>query len=95
MIFVSSRGCIQIHTGEVRKLLPMGPWFNVMDPNFNLHLREDHVASAWVVKKPTTDGVVNQPGVVSMLMASRLRSFSENGNPAFPNSPNGRKQLPN
>ena len=58
MIFVSSRGCIQIHTGEVRKLLPMGPWFNVMDPNFNLHLREDHVASAWVVKKPTTDGVI-------------------------------------
>lgn len=58
MIFVSSRGCIQIHTGEVHKLLPMGPWFNVMDPDFNLHLREDHVASAWVVKKPTSDGVV-------------------------------------
>lgn len=58
MIFVSSRGCIQIHTGAVRKLFPMGPWFNIMDPDFNLHLREDHVASAWVVKKPTTDGIV-------------------------------------
>ncbi|MGA0559489.1 hemin-degrading factor [Larkinella sp. VNQ87] len=58
MIFVGNRGCIQIHTGEVRKLVPMGPWFNVLDPQFNLHLREDHVASAWVVKKPTTDGVV-------------------------------------
>ncbi len=58
MIFVSSRGCIQIHTGEVRKLFSMGPWFNVMDPTFNLHLREDHVASVWVVKKPTTDGIV-------------------------------------
>ena len=23
-----------------------------------MHLREDHVASAWVVKKPTEDGVV-------------------------------------
>jgi putative hemin transport protein len=58
MIFVSSRGCIQIHTGPVHKLAPMGPWFNVLDPQFNLHLREDHVASAWIVKKPTTDGVV-------------------------------------
>jgi putative hemin transport protein len=36
----------------------MGPWFNVLDPQFNLHLREEHVASAWVVKKPTADGVV-------------------------------------
>jgi putative hemin transport protein len=58
MIFVGNRGCIQIHTGEVRKLVPMGPWFNVLDPQFNLHLREDHVASAWVVKKPTVDGIV-------------------------------------
>ncbi|RRB02496.1 hemin-degrading factor [Larkinella rosea] len=58
MIFVGNRGCIQIHTGEVRKLVAMGPWFNVLDPQFNLHLREDHIASAWVVKKPTTDGIV-------------------------------------
>lgn len=58
MIFVGNRGVIQIHTGEVHRLVPMGPWFNVLDPQFNLHLREDHVAQAWVVKKPTTDGVV-------------------------------------
>ena len=36
----------------------MGPWVNVLDPGFNLHLREDHIASAWVVKKPTADGLV-------------------------------------
>ncbi len=29
-----------------------------MDPGFNLHLREDLVASAWLVRKPTTDGIV-------------------------------------
>jgi putative hemin transport protein len=33
-------------------------WLNVLDPGFNLHLREDHIASAWVVKKPTVDGTV-------------------------------------
>jgi putative hemin transport protein len=36
----------------------MGPWLNVLDPGFNLHLREDHIASAWVVRKPTSDGLV-------------------------------------
>jgi putative hemin transport protein len=36
----------------------MGPWFNVLDDSFNLHLREDRIASAFVVWKPTDDGVV-------------------------------------
>jgi putative hemin transport protein len=36
----------------------MGPWFNVLDPTFNLHLREDATASAWIVRKPTRDGDV-------------------------------------
>lgn len=58
MIFVGNRGCIQIHTGPVKTLRAMGPWFNVLDPGFNLHLREDRIASAWVVRKPTSDGVV-------------------------------------
>ncbi|MDC0717917.1 hemin-degrading factor [Nannocystis bainbridge] len=58
MIFVGSPGCIQIHTGPVRKIVPMGPWINVLDPGFNLHLRRDLVASAFVVDKPTDDGVV-------------------------------------
>lgn len=58
MVFVGNRGCIQIHTGPVKKLLAHGPWFNVLDPQFNLHLREDRVASCWVTRKPTADGVV-------------------------------------
>jgi putative hemin transport protein len=58
MVFVGNRGCIQIHTGPVKTLRAMGPWFNVLDPGFNLHLREDRIASAWVVRKPTADGVV-------------------------------------
>ncbi|MCG8434333.1 MAG: hemin-degrading factor [Gammaproteobacteria bacterium] len=58
MVFVGNRGCIQIHTGPVKKLKAAGPWYNVLDPSFNLHLREDAIASAWVVRKPTRDGVV-------------------------------------
>jgi putative hemin transport protein len=58
MIFVGSPGVIQIHTGPVERIVPMGPWINVLDKRFNLHLREDAIASAWVVRKHTTDGVV-------------------------------------
>ncbi len=58
MVFVASPGCIQIHTGPVVRVAPMGPWLNVMDPGFNLHLRGDHVHDAWVVRKPTSDGHV-------------------------------------
>lgn len=58
MVFVGNQGCIQIHTGPVKKLVVMGPWFNVLDPEFNLHLREDAIDEAWVVVKPTEDGIV-------------------------------------
>jgi len=58
MVFVGNPGMIQIHTGPVRKIAVTGPWLNVLDPGFNLHLRTDHVVSAWVVGKPTSDGLV-------------------------------------
>jgi putative hemin transport protein len=58
MVFVGNPGMIQIHTGPVKRVEVLGPWLNVLDPGFNLHLREDHVASAWVVRKPTVDGLV-------------------------------------
>jgi putative hemin transport protein len=56
MIFVGNRGCIQIHSGPIVTLKPMGPWQNVMDQRFNLHLRLDHMAEVWAVDKPTQRG---------------------------------------
>ncbi len=56
MIFVGNRGCIEIHGGPVQKIKQMGPWFNVLDPRFNLHLRSDHLAEVWAITKPTQRG---------------------------------------
>lgn len=56
MIFVGNPGCIQIHGGTVEKIVAMGPWINVMDPRFNLHLRADHIAEVFCVTKPTATG---------------------------------------
>ncbi|WP_240790433.1 hemin-degrading factor [Rhodobacter sp. SY28-1] len=58
MIFVGNAGCIQIHGGPIEKIVPMGPWINVMDPRFNLHLRADHIAEVYAVWKPTRTGDV-------------------------------------
>lgn len=58
MCFVANRGIVQIHTGPVKKLVRTGPWFNVLDPSFNLHLNTEAVVSSWVVNKPTVDGWV-------------------------------------
>ena len=58
MVFVGNRGMIQIHGGPVANIKQTGPWLNVLDSDFNLHLREDHIASAWIVRKPTADGIV-------------------------------------
>ncbi|MFU0503335.1 hemin-degrading factor [Pseudaminobacter sp. NGMCC 1.201702] len=58
MCFVGNRGCIQIHSGPVQNIKPMGPWINVMDETFHLHLRTDHIRELWAVRKPTKDGHV-------------------------------------
>lgn len=58
MVFVGNPGMIQIHTGPVQTIRTMGPWLNVLDADFNLHLRMNLVAHAWIVRKPTSDGIV-------------------------------------
>jgi len=68
MVFTGNRGCIQIHSGPIETLRPMGPWQNVMDPRFNLHLRGDHIAEVWAVEKPTKRG-----------MAVSLEAFDAHG----------------
>jgi putative hemin transport protein len=62
MIFAGNRGNIQIHQGPVRTIRMLERsaerWLNVLDPDFNMHLRIDLLAEAWVVRKPTADGTV-------------------------------------
>lgn len=59
MVFVGNPGVIQIHGGPIKRVAVMGPWLNVLDPRFNLHLREDAIFEAWAVRKPTVDGLVS------------------------------------
>ncbi|MDR0203009.1 MAG: hemin-degrading factor [Delftia acidovorans] len=83
MVFVGSAGCLQIHTGAVHRVQPLDTpdgarWINVLDADFSLHLRSDLVAAAWVVRKPTADGVVTsvelfdaESGLMAMFFGER------------------------
>ena len=58
MIFIGNRGCTQIFTGAVEKLMPMDNWINIFNPTFTLHLQADHIHESWVTRKPSGDGFV-------------------------------------
>jgi len=58
MIFVGSTGVIGIYTGTIKRVVDHDGWSNILDPEINLHLLDAGVASAWVVRKPTTEGIV-------------------------------------
>lgn len=58
MIFVGNPGMIQIHSGKVENVVDARGWLNVLDPELNVHIREEAITQAWIVRKPTTDGMV-------------------------------------
>ena len=56
MVFLGNPGCLQIHKGPLKRIVDWKGWLNIMDPEVELHMKEEAVAFAWVVEKPTSDG---------------------------------------
>lgn len=84
MVFAGNAGCLQIHTGAVHRIETLGPWLNVLDEGFNLHLRTDAVHESWLVSKPTDDGVVTSielfdahGGLIAMFFGERKPGRAE------------------
>lgn len=59
MVFVGNHGNIEIHTGPVHKILEIPGWINVMDADFNLHVKTTDIAQCWLVEKPAEGGVTS------------------------------------
>ena len=51
MAFLGNASTIQIFSGKVNKVQEAGGWFNVLDPDFNLHLRDQAFNSGYVIKR--------------------------------------------
>lgn len=56
MIFVNNHAAMQIYSGTLTNLKQVGPWYNVLDNNFNLYVKSQQFSRAFVVKKPTDNG---------------------------------------
>lgn len=77
MVFVGNRGCIQIHTGPVQHLAATGPWYNVLDEAFNLHINLSGLAQAWIVRRPSSDGPITSIEVFNQQGESVLTLFGK------------------
>lgn len=51
MAFLGNDAVIQIYSGKIHKVMEAGGWFNVLDPEFNLHLRDSALRSGYVIKR--------------------------------------------
>jgi putative hemin transport protein len=92
MVFTGNHGNVQIHTGPVKKIVEIPGWINVIDPEFDLHLREGDIAESWVVEKPNSDG-----GVHSLEMydaaGNLILSFFGKRKPGIPESTEWREYV--
>lgn len=77
MVFVGNKGMIQIHTGPAKKIVVMDEWLNVLDPDFNLHIKSASAYQSWVVRKPTEDGVVTSIEVFNEMDEMIIQFFGK------------------
>lgn len=85
LIFVSNSGVLHIHHGCIYQVSKLNCWLNILDGNFNLHLRESLVDQIWIVRKPTIDGIVSslelfdrQGELIALLFGDRKLGEPEN-----------------
>ncbi|MBO1927059.1 hypothetical protein J3998_05665 [Thiomicrorhabdus sp. 6S2-11] len=58
LIFAPNGVCTQIHNGTIDKLMETGPWLNVLDKTFHMHLNLPSVSQAWKVYKPSDQEII-------------------------------------
>lgn len=51
MAFLGNEAVTQIFSGKIEKTAASGEWYNVLDPNFNLHVRESALKTGYVVQR--------------------------------------------
>lgn len=64
IFFVQNQGAVQSFRGMIHRLLRTGPWFNVLDSRFNLHLNTEQIGQVWVIQKPSNNGPVHSLNVL-------------------------------
>ncbi|WP_034298552.1 ChuX/HutX family heme-like substrate-binding protein [Herbaspirillum sp. RV1423] len=58
MAQVGNAGIVQAYYGKIKNIRIKDSRLKIMNSGFRMQLREDHIDSVWVAKKPTTDGII-------------------------------------
>lgn len=83
MAQVGNAGIVQTYYGKIKNIRIKDSRMKIMNSGFRMLLREDHIDSVWVAKKPTTDGIITSLELFNrqgMHIASFL-SKKDNGQP--------------
>lgn len=83
MAQVGNAGIVQAYYGKIKNIRIKDSRLKIMNSGFRMLLREDHIDSVWVAKKPTTDGIITSLELFNrqgMHIASFL-SKKDNGQP--------------
>ncbi|MCZ2328520.1 ChuX/HutX family heme-like substrate-binding protein [Bartonella sp. F02] len=56
---VGNQGCIQIFNGTIQNIKQMGPWLNILEQKFHMHMLVSGIHKVWRVRKPTNNGYIS------------------------------------
>ncbi|WP_083439093.1 ChuX/HutX family heme-like substrate-binding protein [Herbaspirillum autotrophicum] len=71
---VGNAGIVQAYYGKIKNIRSRDSLMGIMNSGFRMQLREDHIDSVWVAKKPTTDGIVTSLELFNR-QGTRIASF--------------------
>lgn len=77
MALVGNAGIVQAYQGHIKQLRSSDARLNILSQDHRLRLREDHIDTVWVAKKPTTNGIVTSLELFNRHGISIARFFSK------------------
>ena len=77
MTQVGNAGIVQAYQGRIKQIRTIDTWLNILNPDYLLRLREDHIDTVWVAKKPTTDGIITSLELFNRQGIGIARFFSK------------------
>jgi putative hemin transport protein len=70
-------GVMQAYQGQPEQIRSGDAWLDILNRDYRLRLREDHIDTVWVAKKPTADGIMTSLELFNRRGVGFARFFSE------------------
>jgi len=74
---IGNAGVMQAYHGQPEQTRSGDAWLDILNRDYRLRLREDHIDTVWVAKKPTADGIMTSLELFNRRGVGFARFFSE------------------